>query len=212
MIGSMLLCAWLAIGPVERPAEIVAPASQTTHLRKYHEIEREIRELMQRESRATTRRQRAAAAYDMAYLFVLIQLDPRLPDSPTLAEFQSRLRSRLMKIKQDVQRDLDRQRRTGGEPATASAQNSQTAESQDTSQDDRDSKAGALGGGAGPPDWGPGLVELIERTIAPEFWDVNGGPGTIYYYYPLKVLVVRATSEIHHRVGGALTGLRDAGR
>jgi hypothetical protein len=53
---------------------------------------------------------------------------------------------------------------------------------------------------------------LIERTICPEFWDVNGGPGTIYYYYPLRVIAVRATSEVHHRIGGTLTDLRDAGK
>jgi hypothetical protein len=69
-----------------------------------------------------------------------------------------------------------------------------------------------MGGGTGPPDWGEALVELIERTIAPEFWDVHGGPGTIIYYRPLHVLVVRATSEVHGHVGGLLGAARDAGR
>jgi len=62
------------------------------------------------------------------------------------------------------------------------------------------------------PDYGPSLVALIERTIAPEFWDTNGGPGSIVYYQPLMCLVVRATSEIHHLIGGATGALRAAGR
>ena len=73
-------------------------------------------------------------------------------------------------------------------------------------------QSGALGGRAGPPDWGESLVELIERTIAPAFWDVHGGPGTIVYYQPLRVLVVRATSDLHQGVGNLLQNLRDAGR
>ena len=29
---------------------------------------------------------------------------------------------------------------------------------------------------------GEALVDLIEKTIAPESWDINGGPGSIVYY------------------------------
>ncbi|MEX1224694.1 MAG: hypothetical protein WEA31_09125, partial [Pirellulales bacterium] len=42
-------------------------------------------------------------------------------------------------------------------------------------------------------DEGAELVELIEKTISPESWDVNGGSGTIVYWGNLKVLVVRNT-------------------
>jgi hypothetical protein len=72
-------------------------------------------------------------------------------------------------------------------------------------------KVFSQGGAMGPPDYGPALVELIQRTIAPGFWDVNGGPGTIVYYAPLRALVVRATGEIHGNLRGALGGLRRAG-
>lgn len=59
---------------------------------------------------------------------------------------------------------------------------------------------GSPGGGAEAE--GEALVELIRRTIAPDTWDVNGGPGSISYYRPLKVLVVRQTAEIHWLLGG----------
>jgi hypothetical protein len=69
----------------------------------------------------------------------------------------------------------------------------------------------AHGGGPIPADNGRDLVELIERTINPAFWDVVGGPGTIVYYAPLQCLVVRATAETHGKIGGVLGDLRAAG-
>ena len=68
----------------------------------------------------------------------------------------------------------------------------------------------ARGGRAGPADHGQELVDLIERTINPNFWDTNGGPGTIVYYAPLQCIVVRASGTIHERIGGAIGGLRAA--
>jgi hypothetical protein len=55
-----------------------------------------------------------------------------------------------------------------------------------------------------PIDYGPELVELIQRTISPDTWDVNGGNGTVFYYAPLRVLVVRAPAAVHGQVGGVL--------
>jgi hypothetical protein len=60
-------------------------------------------------------------------------------------------------------------------------------------------------------DWGPALVNLIERTIAPEKWGTVGGPFSIMYFAPLRVLVVRATAEVHNDVGRVVGGLRAAG-
>ena len=64
-------------------------------------------------------------------------------------------------------------------------------------------------GGAAQLDHGRMLVELIERTIMPRSWDVNGGPGTIVYYAPLHALVVSATEEVHEKIGGILGGVRE---
>ncbi len=55
------------------------------------------------------------------------------------------------------------------------------------------------------------LIELIQRTIHPDHWDVNGGPGTIFFYQPLNALVVRANSEVHSGLGVTLDELRRAG-
>ncbi|MGE5191338.1 MAG: hypothetical protein ACM3U2_02480 [Deltaproteobacteria bacterium] len=48
------------------------------------------------------------------------------------------------------------------------------------------------------------LIDLIQTTIAPDTWSVNGGNGTLNFYQPLNVLVVRQTAEVHEQFGGAL--------
>jgi hypothetical protein len=69
---------------------------------------------------------------------------------------------------------------------------------------------GPLGAAALPqlPDNGQALVDLIQRTIAPASWDVNGGPGAIVYYRPSRALVVRQRSEVHEQLQGVVRALR----
>jgi hypothetical protein len=77
--------------------------------------------------------------------------------------------------------------------------------------------AGAAAGGAfggAPPianDYGPDLIDLIQTVIAPATWERNGGPGSIYYYRPLRVLVIRQTGEVHDEIGGTIEALRRVG-
>lgn len=52
------------------------------------------------------------------------------------------------------------------------------------------------------------LIDLIQSTVEPDSWAVNGGRGTIFFYSPLNVLVVRQTGEVHSQLGGALNQLR----
>ena len=52
------------------------------------------------------------------------------------------------------------------------------------------------------------LVELIQNTIAPKSWDIRGGPGTIRFFAPAQVLVIRQTDGIHDQVGAAIGRLR----
>jgi hypothetical protein len=61
----------------------------------------------------------------------------------------------------------------------------------------RGTPAGTLPGEA---DQAQQLIELIQNTIAPDTWDVRGGPGTMMYFPPAKALVIRQTSEVHGQV------------
>ncbi len=66
--------------------------------------------------------------------------------------------------------------------------------------------SGGMMGGGGPYgfDHGPELVDLIQQTISPQTWDVNGGPGVIYYWRPGRAMVIRQTGEVHRQIGGLL--------
>ena len=52
--------------------------------------------------------------------------------------------------------------------------------------------AAAQPGASRTIDFGPELVELIQQTISPATWDVNGGSSSIIYFAPRQVLVVSA--------------------
>lgn len=56
----------------------------------------------------------------------------------------------------------------------------------------------------GVPDHGWELVELIQRTIVPDYWETRGGPGVIRYDAMRMALVVRANTTTHERIGGFL--------
>ena len=68
------------------------------------------------------------------------------------------------------------------------------------------------GGGQGNYDYGEDLAELIQQTIVPSSWDVNGGPGSIYYWQPGRALVISASGEVHDQIADVLEQLERAGR
>jgi len=207
-------------------------AEQRTDERKFHEINADLRALFRRESQARSDAERAVAIYEMTELYHEIRRDPRLDLSETLTTYKIKLWSRLSRIKADINKHISRaERASGDEPPTLQELSSLSQTEQLDASFSAASTSGhlemagsAMGGpasvfsqgsargGRAIPDFGPGLVALIERTISPEFWDTNGGPGTIVYYQPLMCLVVRATTEVHHAIGGATGALRAAGR
>lgn len=71
---------------------------------------------------------------------------------------------------------------------------------------------GAMGGGQPKgDDYGPELVELIQRTIQPAAWDVNGGPGHIHYWPQQRAMIIAAPQDVHDQVGGVLQQLHRMG-
>jgi len=80
---------------------------------------------------------------------------------------------------------------------------------------------GGMGMGMGGPGMGMGmggnalvgdssqeLIDLIQATIAPESWDINGGLGSIRYYRPGRAMVISNTEEVHGEVNDVLDQLR----
>ena len=44
------------------------------------------------------------------------------------------------------------------------------------------------------------LINLIQATIEPNYWQPNG-PGTIAFFAPTKSLLIRASAEMHYQLG-----------
>jgi hypothetical protein len=232
----VLFAVALLSGPWDDIAGPNTSAPPLPVLRRLSEVTREVDELVRQESRAASDAGRAAAAYQMTRVYREIQRDPRLVFSDSLKDAKLRLWNRLTRIKKDIQAKMKREGRrdetltdaevlaladvefvtqsladhfalsdaTLGGPATVLGQ-SNSGQSNSASSN----PPGAFGGGAAF-DYGPDLVNLIQQTIVPDFWDVHGGPGTIVYFRPLMCLVVRATSDVHHRIGGTLDALGKA--
>lgn len=71
-----------------------------------------------------------------------------------------------------------------------------------------DTKTLSGGAGGGVQSNGQDLVELIQTVVRPESWDVNGGEGSIFFYSPLKDLVIRQTGEVHGEISETVEALR----
>ena len=164
-----------------------------------------------------------AATATLCDHYVRLLSDPRYPTSPQLQGDAAKLRRRLIRSSQRLQNQLER---AGVEkPGDLNAEvNSAIADALADTQSFRQSltrksdgaaanrtgdanrQAGAAGGAALGEAWE--LVELIQRIIAPDFWDSQGGPGVIRYFAMRRVLVVLATDEVHDDLKDLLIALR----
>jgi hypothetical protein len=159
-------------------------AAEPAEPRRYFDINRDLRRLLRAEAVEEDRQVWRATVVDLVKLYGEITRDDRLATSAVLNGYRIKLRSRLLAIQKRLAAQLKRDGRY------------------DSLSGPRGPSEGAGGGAA--VDHGMALVELIQRTISPDFWDVNGGPGTIVYYRQWHALVIRATPEIHRQIGGAI--------
>ena len=195
-----------------------------------YELRRAVRAAMRNEALAKTQAQRADAIRELVNVFGGLRQDTQMAESDRI-RLANTIRIRLQRIKKQLQQQMAREKRL----ATRKGGRSEDELDELVSLASRQrlaamsvplglvsqsmggpaalfAHAGGRGGGAGPHDHGQALVDLIQRTIQPDIWDVNGGPATIVYFAPLHALVVRAPSDVHHRAAGLLRGLRAAGR
>jgi hypothetical protein len=160
-----------------------------------------------------------AAAREFLVLYQELQADDQL-SRPQRQYFLGKVRLRLMHLRDQITLRIAREKRL----AEARQRDAENAPDEKAGSMARDSGAAsddglamgpsgpAFGGGAfQTPDHGQELVDLIQTVIRPETWDVNGGQGTIYYWYPGRALVIRQTDEVHEQIGGVLGQLRRAG-
>ncbi|QDU98404.1 hypothetical protein [Lignipirellula cremea] len=209
-----LLLAILAADP--------AGAEEPLTPRTLFAISTELQAAMKAEALAKSADDRSTAIHHLSDLYLEIVHDPRLIGSPTLQQYKAKLWSRLLRVKKELEVQVARAQRDSPtpEPAETDIRSQQT---QHALASQMALTAYSLGGptsliaesspafGGRAADDGEALIDLIERTIRPEFWDTNGGPGSMFYYQSLHALVVTATTEVHESLGGTLRALRRAG-
>lgn len=190
--------------------------------RSFHQMDQSILTALRRAQDAQALHEKAQAIYDLVDLHREIVGDRRFAESDVLKQYRMRVSSRLLSFRNELARDIRNAPRNASRKSVRNPERSLSEELGDSLADQlslvgyslggpvsmmvpRGEKRFARFGGAAQRDLGQSLVDLIQRTIRPEFWDVNGGPGTIRYYEAWHCLVVRATSEVHTQLGG-LTG------
>lgn len=134
---------------------------------------------------------------------------PRFAHSPVLQRTRIRLRNRLMAIHRQMASSA--RTATGLRPASISAVGGALFQQPVASGLAFPPPGGGAALGGTAADYGIELVELIERTISRDTWQVNGGRASIVYYRPWQALVISAPSEVHDRVAVLLGDLRAAG-
>jgi hypothetical protein len=173
------------------------------------QLRNETRKLLRHEAIQEAGNAKDAATTALCDLYVVLRNDDRYPTSEMLQGDAVKIRRRLLTIArrragQLKRKKIDRPSNLSTEVESAIA----AALAQKASDELPDAADPAGQGGAALPDTGWQLVELIQRVVAPDFWDRQGGPGAIRYFAMRRVLVVRATSDVHEQVRDLLMALR----
>jgi len=227
MAAQWLVVALVGVLPAAGPAETPSPPVAKTQA-----AERTPRELRQAVHEALRAQATTKGAAQEAAVRKLTALYRELSESTTLTDeerlqLRGTVRSRLLRtgdaLAQQIAKDDARRRPAAGEDRPGGRAAAILAQQVNPAGGPRNNAAAPnlAQGGRGAQAAGPGgawaaakaqnaqeLVDLIQSTIAPSSWDVNGGLGTIRYFEPAQVLVIRQTDGVHEQIGPAVEQLR----
>ena len=196
------------------PAKSAATAdSQVLTPRTGEELESAARAALQHWARAGDK-ELETAGRELLGLFCEVQQDKSLPQA-TRDELRQKLRSRLLQLAQQItkHRAKESYQAKRGPKSVGVAKADKVLEQQGAAAP---RAAGAFGGGgqsnnpADIADAGEDLVQLIQTVVAPKSWEVNGGPGSIYYWRYQRAIVAHTTSEVHEQISDTLEQLNRA--
>ena len=218
---------WLAIAVLgcALPARADEPpkpaASETGSARSLRQITTDAQKTLRTEAIAQTANQREVAIRQLVQLHGEAAEHEMFATSQTLQRTVLRVRGRLRQVVSQLSAALPEQppsrsqraRRERKRPDHAKPRTTVLAQQPGLNQPARQGGVGArVVGQPAVGDNGPALVDLIQRTISPPIWDVNGGPATMVYFAPRHAVVVRAPGETQRDVARLVNGLRRAGR
>lgn len=178
MLRCVLLLAAAAVAGIGR-AEVPQPELAV--------LQREVLTALAGESTAKGFDQRRQAVAELLALHDRLETDGRFQASPALQGLRRRVAGRLVRVGRTL---------TG----EAAHRESRAARSGDAVQADP-----AMGGRQAEAQK---LIDLIQATVRPETWDVNGGRGSIVSFANGHGLVVLAPDDVHDDLGGLLRQLR----
>ncbi|HEY3394332.1 MAG TPA: hypothetical protein VGK58_16580 [Lacipirellulaceae bacterium] len=185
--------------------------------RSLSSIQDDLHEALRAEALTRRQGQNVPQIIRLVELYREMAAHPKRDSSQFLARMGLRLRSRLEKVRDHIERHTARRDRNSKKEAPpnlvvpqAPILAQQLAGPGVAAPGAGGQPAGAGAGAGGVIDYGPDLVELIQATISPSTWDINGGNGSIVYFAPLRVLVVSAPGEVHGDVADVLGQLRAA--
>lgn len=184
------------------PGQLATADAPLTQLRH------ETRELLKHEAVLENGMAKDAAIAALCDLYVVLRSDERYETSAMLQGDAAKVRRRLLSAARYREARLKRNgidRPTNLSSEVDAAIATALADAQ-TDVSDLVEPSGQ--GGGAMPDSGWQLVELLQRIVAPDFWDRQGGPGSIRYFAMRRVLVVRATTDVHEQIKDLLTALR----
>jgi hypothetical protein len=179
-------------------------------------IQDDLHEALRAEALTRRQGQNVPQIIRLVELYREMAAHPKRHDSRFLARMGLRLRSRLEKVRDHIERHTAREDRNAKKDAPPFLMSPETPVLAQQLAGPGGAAPGAggqpaaAGAGAGAFDYGPDLVELIQATISPSTWDINGGNGSLVYFAPLRVLVVSAPGEVHGDVADVLGQLRAA--
>ena len=192
-------------------------AIKGTQVASLTELRNQTRELLRREAILKSGPAKDEAATALCDMYVILRQDDRYADSEMLQQDAGKIRRRLLTTAQKRKGRLRREKidrptnlskqvdmalenaRQRYESESSRSSNSKKSEQRDSSGvESQNTPTGRAAGSAMDNGWQ--LVELIERIVEPDFWESTGGPGSIYYFAARRVLVVRATSDVHEQV------------
>ncbi len=203
--------------------EVARIKLENTPIRILHE---DLEVISRRLDSADSPEQKLAAWIDLCGLYLVIVSDSRYQNAETLQGYRGRIARRLQlgckELKQDPDDTATTEQSTfifSPEFASAIVDPHWDLMSHHTGASGVVSyHASGLHGSNGhflrgmqagePFDNGPELVALIEAILHPDFWNVAGGAGTLHYFRPLRILVVRATTTVHEDLTDFLERLR----
>lgn len=140
------------------------------------------------ESAASDITSRLAAIKQLIAIHDRLAADPRRPQSVRVRGLEQRVATRLVEVHGDLMKFVAL--KPSAPPSTAGQS---------------PIIAASTGGGSAEAQK---LIELIQATVSPDVWDINGGQSSIRYFANGHALVVRAPGDTHDDLGGLLQQLR----